>query len=253
MLHENINMRALKVASMFTSKDDVRPILMAVQMLSPWLFVGTDSYRMCIVSGKVDTPADVVFEAIKAGRELYHDYDKNIHDDDEQPLIPRSIIETAAKLGGATLKGAWDMLAQGGVARFDHWDTPYGTLRGADHRTVAGGLQEGKFPPYYGLLSSEMPPACHNAAFNAEYIAHICAAAKMWGGGNGRNDPPMPIVFHGGEMEEDGSVKKPCYWSCQSDHGTMVVIQMPVRGDKRISKYFWGEVSVNNQHELTVA
>jgi hypothetical protein len=224
MVYGNVNMRALKTAAMFTSGNAARDVLRGVKVFGPDLFVATNSYIMGMVDTEQRSPVNVVERVMDETR------DRNYTTANE-PLIPAKLIDEAAKLGGARLKGGWNLTVEMGVhegtAEFEYggFVTTTGDVGDVSKR-VSDRLIVGDYPRVSSLVKPGRPQGVADIGLSSTFVEIICKAARTLTGGTAKRDESgTPIVFHGGEDE-----MKPVYWSAQGEHGTLVALQMPVRG-----------------------
>lgn len=221
---EDVNMRALKAVAMFAGADAHRPLLEGVQVMGDGLYVATNSYVMGMACQGLEHPAVLVERVIEASKRLQDDR-KTGKPRDDRPLIPGKLIETSAKAGGTTLKGEWDILLDGSVVKFEHYDATKGIRFGHPHITMADRI-EGEYPSVHSVLTTDQPSGAMLASedgdtsgygMSHEFVTTICKAGKLVGGEN-------PLMLHGGVDN-----MKPCYWSIRGERETMVVLLMTCR------------------------
>ncbi len=193
---ENIDMRLLKAVAMFAAKDPARPVLETVRVADD-LFVATNTHLLAMGFAGDASPAKVLQRVKDSSGE-------------DAPLVPATLIEQAAKRGGANVNGSWSLeVTDSREVTFAY----AGPTSGSD----GGWTVDGAFPNFGNLVAPDEPPAVANVAFGAQYVERMAKAAKIVA-------PYAPLIFHGAL----GSVK-PAYWSVGDSSRRLVILAMPVR------------------------
>lgn len=245
---EYLDIRMLKAASLFASKDESRPILGSIQVIHCQqpdgkvvrYYVATDPYGLIVATNARFSPSKIISDC-QSWAKRNAEIDAEIlrtegHVDHSRqhpmdPTIPAKLIAPMLKSAGVKCNGHLNVKY---LPKLNDDGKPIGgdMFRRLEASWVDGGStvtditdldwNDGDFPNFAQLLSSD-DPGNGKACFNPDYMERTAKAFKVIIG-NGRDAKDTPMTWHGGL-----DALKPAYASVVTGNGSAVSLLMPVR------------------------